>query len=268
MEDDAPCRYLEWDSKFFGCRLARVAANRLSPVEMGHVLKWCSDQAINGLFFLADPADTGTTRLAEENQFQLVDQRVTLERTLVPATPVWERVGAEHIRPCSVEDLSALRAIARVSHYDSRFYADPHFSRSACDALYETWIENGYQKPDAAVLVAFWQGQPAGYIICRQLDRVTGQLDLMAIAKEVQGKSLGRAMVEESRRAAAEGTRTWWGKSLGRALVEEAFCWLSGRNLTRVVWVTQGCNYKSQRLAKNCGFTTQSVQHWYHRWFY
>jgi hypothetical protein len=80
--------------------------------------------------------------------------RVELERALVPApAPVDPRV-----RPAESRDLPALRAIARTSHHDSRFYCDARFSRARCDALYETWIEKSCQGGAAAVLVADLDG--------------------------------------------------------------------------------------------------------------
>jgi hypothetical protein len=42
----APCEYLEWDSAFFGVRIARVTMPRLNPDAMQGVPVWCRVQAV------------------------------------------------------------------------------------------------------------------------------------------------------------------------------------------------------------------------------
>lgn len=243
LEANPLCQYLDWDSDFFGCRIARITTNRLSPEIIEHIWAWRKSHAIDCLYFLGDAIDADTVKLAEDNGFRLVDMRVTLEKQL-NGMPVAEKGTCQGIvRPCTLDDISALRAIARVSHRDSRFYYDPNFPIPLCDALYETWIEkscNGYAD---AVLVAELQGRPAGYISCHLLEPAKGQIGLAGICADSQGKGLGQSLVNESLR------------------------WFAERGVTHVTVVTQGRNCKAQRLYQKCGFLTQSVQLWYHSWF-
>lgn len=243
MEANSLCQYLDWDSDFFGCRIARITVNRLSQEDMEHVMIWCNSHAIDCLYFLADTGDAGTVRLAEDNEFRLVDIRVTLERQLDDMPVVGDGVTQSIIRLCTPEDVSALRAIARVSHRDSRFYYDSNFPTSLCDALYETWIEkscNGYAD---AVLVAELQGRPVGYISCHLVDQVQGQIGLFGVSADSQGKGLGSMLVKGS------------------------LHWFAAHGRIQVTVVTQGRNCRAQRLYQRCGFLTRSVQLWYHRWF-
>jgi ribosomal protein S18 acetylase RimI-like enzyme len=57
------------------------------------------------------------------------------------------------------------------------------------------------------------------------------------------------------------------GRSLGSALVEHSLRWFGERGMKDVSVVTQGRNAAAQRLYQRCGFITDSVQIWYHRWF-
>jgi dTDP-4-amino-4,6-dideoxy-D-galactose acyltransferase len=54
---------------------------------------------------------------------------------------------------------------------------------------------------------------------------------------------------------------------VGRALVVNAIRWFSGQGVDSVSVVTQGRNVRAQRLYQRCGFTTRSVELWFHRWF-
>ena len=181
---DAPCRLLDWDSEFFGRRMARANVNRLTPESLRQIQSWCDSQRIDCLYFLADSVDAETVKLAEEARFHFVDVRITLGRDLAGLAPA---SGPACVRPFQPADLPGLRAIARVSHRDSRFYYDKNLPDSLCDALYETWIENSTQGWAQAVLVGEHQSRPAGYITCH-FSAPTGQIGIFAVAEEAQGR--------------------------------------------------------------------------------
>ena len=103
------CRYREWDSQFFGRRIAEVLGRRLSPEQVPEVLAWCTQQAIDCLYFLADPDDAETVRMAEDSRFRLVDIRLTL------ATPI------ASLAPERGWELACVRtAVARAVHAGAR----------------------------------------------------------------------------------------------------------------------------------------------------
>jgi len=232
------CQYLDWDSTFFGYRIARVLGNRLTEQSVRQIRKWCDTQKIDCLYFLADSDHPETVSLAEQARFHLVDVRVTL------AIKLDSSLGAGAAQACvrhfKAEDLPVLRAIARVSHRDSRFYYDQNLPQSRCDALYEAWIENSTQGYAQTVLVAEVSNRPAGYISCHVGS--PGQIGLFAVAAEAQGQGLGQQ------------------------LVLAAFCWFLDHKISEVSVVTQGRNIRGQRLYQSCGFSARSLQLWYHYW--
>ena len=240
MAQSVPCQYLEWDSNFFGCRIARLYPHRLTSDLAQAALFWCTDHQIDCLYFLADATDSRTVVLAQDYGFRLVDLRITLE------TPQRNRQITRHdggdLRLAREEDIPALRAIARTSHTDSRFYFDGHFPSQRCDELYETWIEKSCRGYADAVWVAEWRGQAAGYVSCHSTPEHRGQIGLFAVAAEAQGNGLGCK------------------------LVQAALCWFEEKHLLPVEVVTQGRNVKAQRLYQKAGFLTCSVELWYHRW--
>jgi len=242
-EPGALCEYLDWDSNFFGRRIARAQVNRLDAELVQSIMAWCQSRQIDCLYFLCDADDSGTIRLAEDNGLRCVDVRVTFEWQLGKSSLKSSGAGPNVIRSCVPEDVPALRAIAQVSHRDTRFYNDPHFSAALCDSLYETWIAkscNGYAD---AVLVAEVGGRPAGYVSCHLRDQNSGQIGLVGVSANAQGQGLGPKLVAESLR------------------------WFAEHGAARVTVVTQGRNIRAQCLYRRCGFLTHSVQLWYHWWF-
>ena len=132
---------LPWDSDFFGVRIGRVDAESVADDDISRLRTWAEREAVECVYYLADADDTPSIHAAERGGFSLMDIRVTLERVLAP-----DELGgsgtADGIDVAAAGDIDGLAAIARTSHRDSRFYADPHFPEQRCDDFYEQWIRN------------------------------------------------------------------------------------------------------------------------------
>lgn len=243
MDSETICQYLDWDSQFFGYRIARVTVNQLNDEVVSAILEWSESRHIDCLYFLADATDAPTVRLAEDYHFRFVDIRATFEKQLEGKLTGVDSAFPGVTRLATPDDIPALRAIARGSHRDSRFYYDSNFPTALSDALYETWIEKSCKGYANAVLVAEVQGQLAGYISCSLLDQARGQIGLVGVSVD------------------------WQGHGLGQILVNESLPWFAQQGVTQVTVVTQGRNSKAQRLYQRCGFLVRSLQFWYHRWF-
>ncbi|MCI0645231.1 MAG: GNAT family N-acetyltransferase [Chloroflexi bacterium] len=245
MGKEEPCQLLPWDSNFFGHRIARVVDNRLNTQRIEDILAWCREQAIECLYFLADANHSETIRLAEDNGFRLVDIRQTLQWRPWPHLPE-HRVKPTRtieIRPSRVEDIPSLEAMARTIYSGTRFYSDPCFSKELCDALYATWIKRSCEGYANIVFVAEVENALAGYVSCHLPDGSSqGQIGLVGIGPQVQGRGIGQI------------------------LVEQALHWFTEQGVETVDVVTQGRNVAAQRLYQRCGFVSSSVQLWYHKW--
>lgn len=235
-----PAKYLEWDSRFFGRRIARANSSRLDAESVQSLVAWCAAEQIECLYLLADSDDVQTVRIAEENGFRFVDIRLTLERKSVDSSALAPS-GPAIVRPSRASDIPELKAIASASHHDTRFYADGHFSDDLCDFFYETWIENSHNGYADQVLVAELKGLPVGYITC-QLTEDSGEIGLLGVNAHAQGQGIGSL------------------------LIQEALRWFAEQNRHHVTVVTQGRNVRAQRAYQKNGFISKSVQLWYHRW--
>jgi dTDP-4-amino-4,6-dideoxy-D-galactose acyltransferase len=239
------CEFLEWDSRFFDLRVGRMVASRLTPQMVTSAFEWAKAEGIDCLYLLADSDDPQTIALAEAHGFNFRDIRVTLECALpgiLATAPT--NVPREPVRTARPQDIPALRSIAAESHRMGRFYSDPYFSDSRCDDLYQTWIEKSCKGYADTVLVVEHSGQPAGYLSCHLSPAGRGTIGLVGVDSRAQRQGLGLRLVQASLRYFQE----------------------NGMNLVTVV--TQGSNCPSQRLYQFCGFRTQIVQLWYHRWFH
>lgn len=239
------CQYLEWDSIFFGLKIARIGASKITPSDAENIMEWCNINHIDCLYFLVETDDPETIRVAEDNGFRLMDIRLTLEKS-TNEMPVSIFVGSDFqyvIRPCKFTDVTNLKAIARTGHQSTRFYYDQNFPRTLCGRLYETWIEKSCDGYAACVLVADFHDMPIGYISCHNSDNGNGQIGLLGVHAEFQQKGIGMRLVAASMQ------------------------WFADRGIKKVSVVTQGSNCSAQRMYQRCGFLTKSTQLWYHKWF-
>lgn len=248
---EVPCTFLSWDSDFFGKRIGRINGSRLDAARLDAVNAWCDEQHIDCLYFLADSADAVTVRTAEDGGFRLQDIRLTFAAHK-PADAASDseitlngRESGVFIRPSRPEDLATLHETARHAYIHSRFYNDPHFSREQCAALYDTWLTRSLTEPGYAdmTFIAVVETVPSGYIVCHlnQTSHI-GIIGLVGVAETARGQSLGQR------------------------LVHHALRWFWQQGMAEVHVTTQGRNIAGQRLYQRCGFLTQTMLLWYHRW--
>lgn len=240
VESDV-CEFLPWDTDFFGFRIARVKENYLTEQSVKDILEWIKNNSIDCLYFLAGFNDPKTTQLAHRHDFQLVDIRVTFECDLKKQS--LESIDNKVlIRSALSDDISALEAIARKSYDSTRFHFDQHFPKEKSDALYEIWIRRSCEGYDDRVLVVEVEKQAAGYITLKLLGNGQGQIGLIGVSNEIRGQGIGKS------------------------LIYAAFDWCKRNEVDKMFVVTQGRNIIGQNLYQKCGFTTKTVQIWYHKW--
>ncbi len=240
-----PCQFLEWDTHFFGCRVARVVGHRLDEARLKSIERWCKLHDIDVLYFLADSNDAKTVEIAEDAGFHLVDIRVTLgisisefsliqTRTIPPTKAI--------VRPALPSDVPSLQKIAKGIYMDSRFYYDAKLSVHA-ESLYETWIKRSCEGYADVVLVAEVGGECAGYISAHLGQVPNGNIGLVGVSNNKHGLGLG------------------W------ILIRHCLEWFATHGVNHVTVVTQGRNVRALQFYERCGFLVDSVQLWYHRWF-
>ncbi|MEW5869941.1 MAG: GNAT family N-acetyltransferase [Chloroflexota bacterium] len=246
-----PCQLLQWDTEFFGYRIARLQADRLDAQILESVYAWSETHQIQGLYFLAVADDIHTIRLAEDHGFRLVEVRLNMERSLKDWDPLTRPKAAEDvlIRDIRPEDLPILQEIAATSYVDSRFYFDPHFSEDKWQAYYATWIKKSCQGAAAGgadiALAAEKDGQVVGYItgLIDKNDPTQGQYELTGVRISARKSGVGQELFRSG---------------LDRYVQH---------GVQRVWLATQGRNVPTQRMVQRNGFITRSCQLYYHKWF-
>lgn len=241
------CQFLDWDTEFFGFRIARVISHHLTEQLLEEILAWCASHTIECLYFLANADDPTTIRIAEDCGFRLVEIRLIMERWLTDWNPETRPKASKEItiRHARAEDIPTLQEIAKTSYPDSRFYFDPCFTETQWREYYATWIRKSCEGGAELALVAELNGKVVGYITGKleAQNRKHAQYELTGVKPEVRGSGIGQELFRSG--------LDWF----ARAGVE--YVWLA----------TQGRNIATQRMVQRNGFITRSCQLYYHKWF-
>lgn len=237
---DAPCKFLEWDTEFFGVRIGRVEGDSLTRTHTGAVLDWVRDNAVDCLYFLCDSDDAESVLAAEQMRCHLADVRMELTLDLDPSKR--DTAPADDLRPAVPEDVPEIMRIASVSHRDTRFYYDGHFPRETCDRFYARWIERSCEGYADRVFVQHLDRKPVGYMSCHLLPEGGASLGLLGVAESARGRGFGTTLVG----AALDYFR------------EQGHCHM------RIA--TQARNTGALRLYQRYGFQIDKTRLWYHRW--
>jgi dTDP-4-amino-4,6-dideoxy-D-galactose acyltransferase len=238
------CDLLEWDSTFFGYQIARYRGSRCAGEDVTSVLAECAERQIDCVYINVDVSDTKSVAALQAGHALFVDARVTLGGD-VAAVSVGMRGSDDGMqaRPAVEADMAALTAIASTSHRETRFYADSHFAVTACDRLYETWIErscHGYA--DVVFVTDEGTGRASGYITCHRDEAAAAHIGLFAVADEARG--LG----------------------VGRRLLDAALRWCAAHDIRSLSVATQGRNLRALQFYGRAGFLVTAVQLCFHLW--
>lgn len=229
---DTPIDLLEWDSRHFGLKVARLR----EPSGRAHIEDGIAAAELAGvrcLVALIDLDQTAAFAAAEEAGFRCYDVRLELDRQLDGSAPV-EPIAA------SEGDLPRLEEIARASFTDSRFYADPNFDDELAADMYALWVRRGIA--DAGRLLLTTEDRE-GFVVCHlDAEGGTGAIELIGVADGASGRGLGTRLLAEADSAFATA-------GLSRARV-----------------ITQARNIAAQRLYQRWGYRTAKASAWLHRW--
>jgi dTDP-4-amino-4,6-dideoxy-D-galactose acyltransferase len=232
------CKMLDWDTEFFGARIAKVEGVHLTDESVVQVLQWSRDHKVACLYFLCAPDDDRSVEIAEQNGFHLVDVRMELSWRLQAVTND-SKIEVRRFQP---SDLPQLQEIASGAYESTRFYYDHYFSRAKSSELYREWITKSCEARADAVFVAPHQATVGGFITCHLESPQRGRIGLVGVNEAARGAGIGQALVKAAQRYFSD-------QGVGEAFV-----------------VTQGRNIAAQRLYQANDFRTHSTHLWYHKW--
>ncbi len=211
---------LEWDSKHFGIKMAKLLPFILPDIEPHDVnatnfarglvqdlLHKSKEMGIAHLTALVHPEDSVGQTLLSEVGFQLLDTTVLYQLDLATKASHSSHLADSDYRVREAnndtKEIDRLQSIAQTcfgsrSHNINRFNSDPHLEPSRATALYQEWLTNSLNGTLAnKIFVIEYKGEPAGFATLQfdSQERVA-QIPLNAIDPQFRGLGLYSSLVD------------------------------------------------------------------------
>lgn len=234
---------LEWDSQFFGFKVARINAACLGESPLRDLLSTLKAHGVVLAYWSSDSEDMRSQEAAKASDGFLADEKITYERMLSgESVALMTGLEVEITEYIDTPVNGRLDGLAVQAGEFSRFCADPGIPRKKFVELYTLWVRGSLEKRLAdVVFVARDQSSIVGFISAAVKDG-WGDIGLLAVDKKFRRKKIGRGLI-----AAAEK-------------------WLYERDCKSVRVVTQKRNTAACRLYENCGYNHVSAKNLYHFW--
>jgi len=236
-------KILQWDSDFFGFKIAKILPSNLKAVELENILESLKMQNVSLVYWATDPADEESQNAAKTHNGFLVDKKITYLLDLNTRSSLFSMS-----RNVSIEEYTEVVATAELETLAfqagifSRFNIDPKFSRKDFERLYKIWIQKSVTKTVAdTVLVIKKNDKLVGMVTVGEKNSY-GYIGLLAVDESMRGKNIGISLVYAAQKCAAK-------KGLKFAQV-----------------VTQEDNVAACRLYEKCGYLIEKTEYYYHFW--
>lgn len=229
---------LEWDSQFFGKRIARLDITDTIPAT-SVVEDYIHKHNIEVVQTCIPTSQETSIYWLEKNLFHFVDLRITLTLDLAPLTPA----PVPHIRKATPQDTPALTAITHGAFtQDSRFNWHSLFPKEKIDAFYTAWVTNSIKGTHDDACFMYMDGNnPLGLVTIRHLSPTHLRMGIMGIAPAAQGKGIGSQLSRFVHHYA---------KEKGHRYIEA---------------ITEGRNLITQNFHAKNGMKTTAIESWYYR---
>lgn len=232
---------LEWDTQFFGYKIANINSFKLELLELNAVLEELRNKDFKLAYCFVSPNDQISNNSLNLVSGLLVDEKITYFAEIGKENTL---IDKGNIKPYDLKYASdKLRSLTLQSGIYSRFNIDPNFRNNEFEKLYLEWIEKSISRELAnEVLVSCEENEIQGFVTLTIKNNNTGSIGLIA--------------VDESTR----------GKSIGKKLMSASFEYFRGREINNLEVVTQKANYIACRFYESCGFQVKNIVNVYHLW--
>lgn len=227
-------RHLDWDSRFFGMRVAQITVDGAMD---NHRLSECLERSDADVIYVFLPAGTAEHYRAalETVSGKCYDRKVTFGKQVDPLFAAWNPSIVE-----TTAESEELRQLAYASGHLSRFLIDlrfkPHFK-----ALYAEWLRKSLREARHKVFTISDTLRMQGMVTAAVEDGA-GKIGLIAIDGTCRGQGLGMRLLKQC---------------------EAYYLSLNARTCTVV---TQQNNLAACKLYQKAGYTIENEQDIWHVW--
>lgn len=225
----SPCLF---ETQNLGIKTFQLSFVDAGLADMGRLVRKAIDAAAQAgaqlITCRCSEEDRASALALQEAGFRVIECLLTLGRSIKNEAASF----STRIRLSRASDADAVETIASSVFRFDRFHADPLIPDEAADRLKGAWARNSVNGRADAVFIAEEEGNIIGFNACL-LRGETAIIDLLGVAKERQGRGIGRDLVAAS------------------------LSYFSGK-ASRIIVGTQSANLSSLALYQGVGFQIET----------
>jgi dTDP-4-amino-4,6-dideoxy-D-galactose acyltransferase len=226
--------YLNWDSHFFNLKIGKVETNSLSLSLFQSILISKEKENYDLVYLFTEKIEKEADEELKKKQFFPVDNKIVFAKKVDQ-----QAAPPENIQSYTGELNASLLDLALLSGHKSRFQKDNRLNHKF-ELLYRLWIQKSLTGEMADAVLVTKQGNNIEGFVTVQKKELHGQIGLIAVAPEAQGKGIGSKLIQ-----AAES-------------------WHSQNNLKTCSVVTQLDNSGACRLYEKSGYSKEKIELVFH----
>ena len=230
-------KHLEWDSTFFGFKVAKIESNTSSELLSVELRKLIKQDYSLVYYFTKEKISSSNSILSIFNG-KLVDKKITYFKKLT---------GVNNIDPTEIlkysgeEEFDKLMELVIQSGEYSRFRIDERIASDKFKSLYRLWFMNSIQKNKMRAVYLYGKTRKKGFIsLSKKIDRAS--IELLAVDNEFRGMGIGHKLI-----LTAEN-------------------WAIDQGLKYLQVVTQKDNMNACKFYENRKFLLDKMDYVYHFW--
>lgn len=234
------CEKLEWDTKYFGIKSAKVTLKEgISESELKYISEMLCDYEFVTITNLNNNS-TNNYLLGRHTNAFLVDVNIQFEKKVIlPQSNADTNIIIEN----SMQANTRIKQIAANSFVYSRFFNDPFLDKEKAHKIYENWVNNSFENENKYFVHLSLCDKIVGFILFSYLPETLGVvIELITVDDEYSGQGIGKKMIVSL----------------------ENYIFKAGYKTIKVG--TQVDNLLAQNFYSSCGFRHKQCNSVYHLW--
>lgn len=233
-------QFLDWDSNFFGFKVAKVSSSLTNEDEFHSLEQLLKENNVRLVYLFVEPGTKMDTLLQSKDVF-LADEKVTYSKTINLKSDI---IVDENIQLNDEKQVSEkmLEIAIQTSEY-SRFRIDEKLPQNSFKELYFKWIQNAVNdKENGKLFVYKDEDTLKGLIYLKEINEKIGSISLIGVDQGYRGEQIGSKLIHQC-------------DAYFKSIYKE-----------EVQVVTQKANELACRFYEKNGFIVKDVTNVYHWW--
>lgn len=190
LEKSFELKSLDWDTKYFGVRSARVRLlDKVNDLGQDEIMNFCINYDFITIVNVNNISENNYWIGTKTNAF-LVDINIQFEKE-ISEKPIPTDKNIIIINKLSRNE--EILKIAKNSFKYSRFFNDLNIPDKKAENVYVHWTQSAFDKDNKYFVISEIEGDIAGYI----LFNITGDIsnvELIAVEEKYRGKKIGKSL--------------------------------------------------------------------------